>query len=96
VLASPKPARPSYDRTGTSCIDSRSCCRHTYAICVPVDKTTNISDFVVGDILYIERKRENLIEMTLRRVTAIEGGVMRNLRTRATPICGLMCNTPRD
>lgn len=55
-----------------------------YVVCVHLDEDEQGPEhFRIGDVLYIERTRHNLKEMSLRRVTAIEGGKLR-LSTHST------------
>ncbi len=49
----------------------------SYAIYAPADDDTDASEYVVGDVLYIERTRNGLREMSLRRVASIAGGALR-------------------
>ena len=56
----------------------RSLPKGWYAICAPLpDRHHDVQDFSVGDMLYIERTRRGLKEMSLRRVSAITGERMR-------------------
>ncbi len=49
----------------------------SYAICAPADDDADASEYVVGDVLYIERTRNGLKEMSLRRVAGIAGTTLR-------------------
>lgn len=49
-----------------------------YAICVPLASRSYLpDDFRAGDVLYIERVRNNLKELSLRRVSHVNGERMR-------------------
>lgn len=55
----------------------------SYGICVDVEDDTEISGFVVGDIIYIERQRDGLAERSFRRVMAVTNETLR-LSTHST------------
>ncbi len=49
----------------------------SYGICVDTDDDASAEDFVVGDIVYIERQRGALAERSFRRVTSKTNSALR-------------------